>query len=170
VERRYELLEVKEIAPLDPPGAAFLQWPVPGLIELPSGARLLAELRTPPRSALTRKRMRTAHATSLEIDASRVGSCLTVRRPQPGDRIQLRAGSRKLQDVFVDARIPKRERGSLAVVADGADILWVPGVVASVRAEAPSDLRAILELRVEADDCRVGGVVVKMQGFQVRFA
>ncbi len=54
---------------------------------------------------------------------------LTVRTRQPGDRVRGRAGSRKLQDVLVDRRIPAERRGALPVVVDAeGNLLWVPGV------------------------------------------
>jgi tRNA(Ile)-lysidine synthase len=54
---------------------------------------------------------------------------LTVRTRQPGDRVRGRAGSRKLQDVLVDGRIPAERREALPVVVDAeGNLLWVPGV------------------------------------------
>jgi tRNA(Ile)-lysidine synthase len=54
---------------------------------------------------------------------------LTVRTRRPGDRVRGPAGSRKLQDVMVDRRVPAERRDVLPVVmdAEGA-VLWVPGV------------------------------------------
>jgi tRNA(Ile)-lysidine synthase len=54
---------------------------------------------------------------------------LTVRSRQPGDRMRLKAGTRKLQDLMVDAKIPRSERDAvpLVVAADG-QILWGIGV------------------------------------------
>jgi tRNA(Ile)-lysidine synthase len=54
---------------------------------------------------------------------------LTVRTRRPGDRIQGPAGSRKLQDVFVDLRVPAERRDLQPVVTDGEGrLLWVPGL------------------------------------------
>lgn len=54
---------------------------------------------------------------------------LTVRTRRPGDRVRGPAGSRKLQDVMVDRRIPAEQRDVLPVVTDAeAAVLWVPGV------------------------------------------
>ncbi len=38
-------------------------------------------------------------------------------------------GTRKLQDVLVDAGVPRALRDLLPVVAAGERVLWVPGVV-----------------------------------------
>ncbi|HET9450497.1 MAG TPA: tRNA lysidine(34) synthetase TilS, partial [Aggregicoccus sp.] len=54
---------------------------------------------------------------------------LTVRTRLPGDRVRRAAGSRKLQDLLVDARIPAERRDSLPVITDAQGaLLWVPGV------------------------------------------
>ncbi len=54
---------------------------------------------------------------------------LTVRTRRPGDRIQGPTGSRKLQDVLVEARIPAESRDTRPVVTDARGlVLWVPGV------------------------------------------
>ena len=52
---------------------------------------------------------------------------LAVRTWQPGDRLAGR--TRKLQDVFVDAKVPRRERGSWPLVVRGEEVVCVPGIV-----------------------------------------
>ncbi|HYO53167.1 MAG TPA: tRNA lysidine(34) synthetase TilS [Archangium sp.] len=62
---------------------------------------------------------------------------LTVRTRRAGDRVRGPAGSRKLQDVLVDRRIPAERRDALPVVMDaGGTVLWVPGVWNSTVAAA----------------------------------
>ncbi|HLL04530.1 MAG TPA: tRNA lysidine(34) synthetase TilS [Myxococcaceae bacterium] len=54
---------------------------------------------------------------------------LTVRTRRPGDRVQGARGSRKLQDVLVDLRLPAERRDLQPVVVDAqGQVLWVPGV------------------------------------------
>ena len=57
---------------------------------------------------------------------------LYVRYRQPGDRVQPigMKGSKKLQDVFVDAKVPKHLRDLWpVVVTSGNEIVWVPNLV-----------------------------------------
>jgi tRNA(Ile)-lysidine synthetase-like protein len=55
---------------------------------------------------------------------------LEVRRRRPGDRL---AGRRKkVQDLFVDAKVPRTQRDDWPVVVHGEDVVAVPGI-----AEAP---------------------------------
>jgi tRNA(Ile)-lysidine synthetase-like protein len=58
---------------------------------------------------------------------------ITVRAPRPGDRIRPFGmdGSKKLSDVFIDKKVPRRERERCVVVEADGEILWVPGVVAA---------------------------------------
>jgi tRNA(Ile)-lysidine synthetase-like protein len=57
---------------------------------------------------------------------------LVVRVRRPGDRIGA-ARSRKLQDVFVDAKVPASLRGRWPVIASAEGVWWVPGLT-----DAPS--------------------------------
>lgn len=75
--------------------------------------------------------------------AALAGRTLALRPWRPGDRIAptgMHGRSRKLQDVFVTAKVPPAVRAVLPVLADAAtdEILWVPGyrVAASVAVES----------------------------------
>lgn len=67
------------------------------------------------------------------IDPAIVRGPIRVRNIRPGDRIIPfgMTGVKKLQDVFVDKKIHRRDRARAAVVEDSEKILWVVGVVAS---------------------------------------
>ena len=52
---------------------------------------------------------------------------LEVRARRPGDRLAGR--SKKLQDVFVDAKVPRAERDAWPVVVRGEEVVAVPGIV-----------------------------------------
>ena len=69
------------------------------------------------------------------IESSRPG--LKVRTWRPGDRL---AGRRKkIQDVFVDAKIPRSQRHEWPLVIEDDEVVAVPGIV-----EAP-DVKAVRE-------------------------
>jgi tRNA(Ile)-lysidine synthase len=58
------------------------------------------------------------------LEATRPG--LTVRGRRPGDRL---AGRRKkVQDVLVDAKVPRSERDGWPLVLDGEEVVAIPGV------------------------------------------
>ncbi len=63
---------------------------------------------------------------------------LAARSWRAGDRIRLSFGTRKLQDIFTDAKIPSVKRGEMAIITDGKGIiLSVPGVINSSYALPP---------------------------------
>jgi tRNA(Ile)-lysidine synthetase-like protein len=52
---------------------------------------------------------------------------LKVRGWRPGDRLAGR--TKKIQDVFVDAKVPRSEREAWPLVVRGDDVIAVPGIV-----------------------------------------
>jgi tRNA(Ile)-lysidine synthetase-like protein len=60
----------------------------------------------------------------------RAGLQVTVGFRSPGLRMRPAGGrgSRKLQDILVDARIPREERDSWPLVFAGDRLAWVPGI------------------------------------------
>jgi tRNA(Ile)-lysidine synthase len=65
------------------------------------------------------------------VDGRLLKGPLAVRGPQPGDRVRpLGApGVRKLQDLFVDLRVPAAERPLRPLVVCGDRIVWLCGMV-----------------------------------------
>jgi tRNA(Ile)-lysidine synthetase-like protein len=59
---------------------------------------------------------------------------LKVRTWRPGDRLAGR--TKKIQDVFVDAKIPRSEREQWPLVVKGAEVVAVPGIVDAAGIEA----------------------------------
>jgi tRNA(Ile)-lysidine synthetase-like protein len=68
----------------------------------------------------------------------REGVPLHLGHRRPGLRIRPQGGrgSRKLQDIFVDARVPREERDAWPLVFAGEKLAWVPGL--AVDADAAS--------------------------------
>jgi tRNA(Ile)-lysidine synthase len=61
-------------------------------------------------------------------------AALEVRAWRPGDRL---AGRRKkIQDVFVDAKVPRAERRDYPLVVEGGEVVAVPGIVDDPRVRA----------------------------------
>jgi len=71
-----------------------------------------------------------ARGTEVGVQAAQVAFPLAVRNRRPGDRFRPigAPGTRKLQDFFVDRKVPRIERDALPLVVDSRDrIVWVPG-------------------------------------------
>jgi tRNA(Ile)-lysidine synthase len=67
------------------------------------------------------------------LDAARLAPTLTVRAWHEGDRMRPlgMVGTKSLQDVFGDRKVPRSLRRSLPVVLSGDEIAWVAGVAVS---------------------------------------
>lgn len=115
-----------------------------GRAELPGsdrhvGAELSATLPLPPPTG-----------EQADFDAHQVHlPSLHVRFWQPGDRIAPRgmAGhTKKVQDIFTDAKVPRPQRSQVPIVADREGLLWVTGLSAAERARVTQATRQFLVL------------------------
>jgi tRNA(Ile)-lysidine synthetase-like protein len=74
-----------------------------------------------------------------------------IRTRRPGDRMRPLGspGARKLQDVMVDAKIPRADRDGWPLVVAGDSILWGPGcpVAEGARVQARDDEALCLHAR-----------------------
>lgn len=77
--------------------------------------------------------------------------CLACRSRQPGDWLSPRGmeGSKKLKDYFIDRKIPRQERDKILIIAEGSEVLWIPGWVVSnkVNGSSPQGKYLGLEIR-----------------------
>ena len=75
------------------------------------------------------------------IDVELTDFPFTIRGVRDGDRIVLagRSGTRKLSDLFINEKIPRRIRPQIPLLCDAQGILWVPGIGVAQRV-APFDL------------------------------
>jgi tRNA(Ile)-lysidine synthase len=84
--------------------------------------------------------------TRAAFDADALGEALLVRSRRPGDRIHLHGiGTRKLQDVLVDAKVPRETRAAVPVLESDGQILWVAGVARGSGAAVGPRTRQIVE-------------------------
>ncbi len=125
--------------PLDLPGEVHVD--ATGAVV---SASFLSGTRLPPSSARDPSRA--------ILQAASVQAPFVVRSRRPGDRLQpLGApGSRKVQDLLVDRKMPRHERDQVPVVVDAAGrIVWVAGVAMAhaCRVTAPEAGMVILELK-----------------------
>jgi tRNA(Ile)-lysidine synthase len=123
---------------------------IPGEVELgPQGLAVRAEhLADPP----ARQRKWVGRGREVGVAAGRVELPLAVRSRRAGDRFRpLGApGARKLQDFFVDRKVPRTERDTVPLVVDRRDrIVWVVGesVAEEFRVTDPAQGVILLKVR-----------------------
>jgi tRNA(Ile)-lysidine synthase len=119
-----------------------------GVTEIPELGMTLRATRNPHPAT------RIPHSDALEetFDADALGDGLTVRTWRAGDRFQPLGMDRtkKLQDFFVDAKIPRQQRGRTPLVctADG-HIVWVVGHRIGDAVKVTAATERVVTLRAE---------------------
>jgi len=79
---------------------------------------------------------------------------LRVRSRMPGDSIRPLGlnGTKKVQDMFVDAKVPRSRRDGIPLLLDGEGrVLWIPGIRRSDRALVREDTRSTLRVAYVAE-------------------
>jgi tRNA(Ile)-lysidine synthase len=88
------------------------------------------------------------------FDEGELAFPLTVRNRRPGDRIEPLGlnGSKKVQDMFVDAKIPRSARDEWPLLADAeGTILWLPGLRRSRHALPNAGTRTTVRVVLSGD-------------------
>jgi tRNA(Ile)-lysidine synthase len=87
------------------------------------------------------------------LDAAACAAGLEVRGWRPGDRMRPLGlgGSRSLQDLFTDRKVPRARRRAWPVVVCGEEIAWVPGVATGERFRVTSASSERVRLSWRAD-------------------
>lgn len=83
------------------------------------------------------------------VDAERCGRRLWLRHRRPGDRFQpfgMRA-QKKLQDFFVDEKVPRAEREQVPLLVSPEGIVWIVGYRLDERFRVRPGTRQVLHLR-----------------------
>jgi tRNA(Ile)-lysidine synthetase-like protein len=96
---------------------------------------------------------RTADAWEVYLDGAAIAWPLVVRRRRPGDRLRPAGGrgSRRLQDLFVDARVPQALRDAWPIIATPTAIVWVAGMRAADGYQATPESQSIIKIRIMQD-------------------
>jgi len=119
---------------------------VPGTVEIPQVGTVVAQPVTERPSELG-----DVAGTHIIVDADAAGPTLCVRNWQPGDCMQPlgMVGHKKLQDVFVDEKIPQQQRNHIPLVVDSQGrIIWVVGLRMGEQFRVAEDTTKLLKLSV----------------------
>ena len=83
------------------------------------------------------------------IDCDKINGDLVVRTRQTGDYIVVngQGGRKSLKDYFIDLKIPKEDRDSLLLVADGSHVVWVVGYRISEAVKVTKATKRVYELK-----------------------
>lgn len=88
------------------------------------------------------------------IDYDTIKDKLILRNRLPGDYLIINrsGGKKKLKDYFIDQKIPKDQRDSVLLLADGSHILWVVGYRISEACKVKENTRKILKIKITEEN------------------
>ena len=88
--------------------------------------------------------------TTAVFDAGKTGTELTIRSRGKGDFFYPAGFGRKkkLQDYFVDEKVPRDERDAVPIVITGSDIVWIAGYRGDERFKVSESTKMFLKIRL----------------------
>lgn len=135
--------ELFELAPVEP-----IRLEVPGITRVGTlGVEIDAQLTSSANLEFERNG-RVAH-----LDADKIPAELFVRTRRPGDSFKPfgMTKDKKLQDFFVDEKVPKRERDRVPIIASDGDIIWIAGFRIDERFKITEKTKRVLVLRLRRE-------------------
>jgi tRNA(Ile)-lysidine synthase len=124
---------------------------IPGEALLEDGRRVSSDVRPAPSAG--GETVKLTDPLTAVVDAGLIKS-LAVRHGRPGDRFPPLGmkGRKKLQDFFVDRKVPREERRRVPLVVDGDDrIVWVAGHAVSEDFRVSGATRAVVILKLRGE-------------------
>ena len=87
------------------------------------------------------------------FDYDRIKEIPCVRKRQAGDFLTVtkEGGRKKLKDYLIDCKVPRQERDSLTVLADGSHILWVVGYRISEYYKVTEKTKTVIRVHVKGE-------------------
>ncbi len=84
------------------------------------------------------------------FDCDKIKDGLVLRTRRSGDylRVTAEGGKKKLKDYMIDAKIPREERDSILLLADGPEIWWVVGYRRGESGRVREDTKAVLQIQI----------------------
>jgi len=118
---------------------------VPGEVDIPEWGRTLS-FRYVEKGQAAMGSDRTAF-----VDPERILFPMNVRSWMPGDRIEplgMGGKKRKVQDVFTDEKVPRRERAVFPLLVDRESVIWIPGLRLSERVRVTDRTGRVLKIEI----------------------
>ncbi len=98
------------------------------------------------------KNIRELNKNRVVFDLEKLSLPLKVRFRKAGDRIKIENGTKKLQDLFTDAKIPVAERAKVPILVDANDeVLWVIGIRRSALYKVNKKTKTVLIAEVKSE-------------------
>ena len=107
---------------------------------LEKGAKFLEKEQNIPRNRYTKW-----------FDYDKITTSLLLRRRRQGDYLTIDAAlhTKSVKQYMINEKIPKMQRDSMHLLADGSHVLWIPGYRISQKYKVGESTERILEVRLE---------------------
>ncbi len=125
----------------------IVEIPVPGIVELGDQWMVTSELLTNTPG----KTWQCPDHFQAFLDADRIQQGLQIRAGRQGERfapLGMDGKTQKLSDFFTNQKIPARLRNNLCLIADNAQIVWIPGYRTADFCRVTPSSRKIIHLRL----------------------
>ncbi len=88
------------------------------------------------------------------FDCDKITKVIVLRTRETGDYLTIDSALRKksVKEYMINEKIPKRQRDSLYLLADGAHILWIPGYRISQYYKVDENTKCILQVQLKEND------------------
>ncbi|KPJ64594.1 hypothetical protein AMJ44_12515 [candidate division WOR-1 bacterium DG_54_3] len=128
-------------------GTYYYSLSIPGEVELKEIGR---KLRTSLIEDFSPAKINNNDLQTAYVDHAALGKNLLARNKQEGDRFNPLGmkGSKKLQDLFVDEKIPAELRDSIPIIESGGKIIWVAGVRIDERVKITKNTKKVVKLEL----------------------
>ncbi len=157
IEREYE----RFIISIDPGSSSYVRpVQVPGTSDIPEAGLCVhaavsgpAGVHTDVLSEAVMEAVEENYFWQAQFDYDKINATLQVRSRLNGDWFcpsGMGGKRKKLQDFFVDLKVPRRRRDLVPLLAAGSDILWVIGFRTDERFRPAADTKRILTVSVKS--------------------
>ena len=83
------------------------------------------------------------------FDGENITGELFCRTRKTGDLISLKKGRKKIKDLFIDEKVPRKERDTLPLIAMGEEVLWAAGLRVSEKYQPDENTKRFLYVKIE---------------------
>ena len=118
------------------------------------GTTVIAELGIDVETSLVVTKVMTVGDSDAMLDADRVVRPLVLRNRRTGDRMQPLGmkGTKKIQDILTDRKVPTENRDRIPIIADAIGIVWVAGHALSERVRISDTTTNALRITIRPDE------------------
>ncbi|RDY22992.1 tRNA lysidine(34) synthetase TilS [Romboutsia maritimum] len=84
--------------------------------------------------------------SSKKFDFNKIKGGIIIRNREPGDKIKLSVGSKKIKDLFIDLKIPREDRCKVPIIKDDQGIICVGDYKESENYKIDSETKEVLKV------------------------